>query len=213
MPRSVAPALSPHFPASGFTPPPSSGFHPSSTWNPLAIALVGAICTVFLFLSCHQIQRHCYVFQMITFSGNRAQRQRRRLNEHNPDEPSQQFRSQGLDPYITRSLPIIQFKKKDEGELSQSSTECAVCLGEFEGGEGLKQLPNCSHFFHVSCIDTWLMTHSSCPLCRSQVFNHEYSVSVCSVEENLSREDLLRERSAMHQVLRSHILHSSILRE
>jgi len=27
-------------------------------------------------------------------------------------------------------------------------------------------LPQCGHGFHVSCIDTWLGSHSSCPSCR-----------------------------------------------
>ncbi|XAR50938.1 hypothetical protein NMG60_11005406 [Bertholletia excelsa] len=44
---------------------------------------------------------------------------------------------------------------------------CAVCLGEFVEGEELRVLPGCTHCFHVSCVDTWLRSHSSCPLCRA----------------------------------------------
>ncbi|XP_051131271.1 E3 ubiquitin-protein ligase EL5-like [Andrographis paniculata] len=44
---------------------------------------------------------------------------------------------------------------------------CAVCLGEFTQGEGVRVLRDCSHMFHVSCIDTWLGIHPNCPLCRA----------------------------------------------
>lgn len=30
----------------------------------------------------------------------------------------------------------------------------------------MRKIPHCSHFFHIDCIDAWLKTHDSCPLCR-----------------------------------------------
>ncbi|MED6146974.1 hypothetical protein PIB30_039749 [Stylosanthes scabra] len=45
-------------------------------------------------------------------------------------------------------------------------TECPICLGEFEKGDKIRMLPECRHGFHVRCIDTWLVSHSSCPNCR-----------------------------------------------
>lgn len=49
----------------------------------------------------------------------------------------------------------------------QDATTCAICLCEFEDGEAIRVLPECLHLFHVVCIDKWLYSHSSCPLCRA----------------------------------------------
>ena len=43
---------------------------------------------------------------------------------------------------------------------------CAVCLGDYEDGEMIRQLPDCHHHFHMECIDQWLATHTTCPMCR-----------------------------------------------
>lgn len=47
---------------------------------------------------------------------------------------------------------------------------CAVCLGEFEENEEVRIMPECSHVFHVSCIDIWLFSHGNCPLCRANAY-------------------------------------------
>lgn len=33
----------------------------------------------------------------------------------------------------------------------------------------LRLLPKCKHAFHLECVDTWLGSHSTCPLCRNRV--------------------------------------------
>lgn len=47
--------------------------------------------------------------------------------------------------------------------------DCAVCLCEFQLEDKLRLLPNCSHAFHRDCIDTWLLSHSTCPICRTSL--------------------------------------------
>lgn len=48
----------------------------------------------------------------------------------------------------------------------KDSADCAVCLTEFVNEDKLRLLPKCKHAFHMECIDTWLLSHSTCPLCR-----------------------------------------------
>ncbi|CAL4970233.1 unnamed protein product [Urochloa decumbens] len=43
---------------------------------------------------------------------------------------------------------------------------CSVCLEDVRGGEMVRQVPACRHIFHVECIDMWLRSHRTCPMCR-----------------------------------------------
>lgn len=54
-----------------------------------------------------------------------------------------------------------------EGE-SWSETTCPVCLADFADGEPVRVLPECMHYFHAQCIDTWLRGSTSCPMCRAE---------------------------------------------
>lgn len=47
------------------------------------------------------------------------------------------------------------------------ASECAICLSEFVVGDRLRVLEQCSHGFHMQCIERWLIFCSSCPICRA----------------------------------------------
>ncbi|KAI5065825.1 hypothetical protein GOP47_0018449 [Adiantum capillus-veneris] len=69
----------------------------------------------------------------------------------------------GVEQAFIDTLPVF-FYKSVTG--LKEGADCAVCLCEFEGEDRLRLLPKCSHAFHMDCIDTWLLSHSTCPLCR-----------------------------------------------
>ncbi|CAL9162790.1 unnamed protein product [Musa hybrid cultivar] len=71
----------------------------------------------------------------------------------------------GLDSAALRSLPVTVYRAADFKE----GVECAVCLSELADGEEARMLSSCSHGFHLECIDMWLLSHSTCPLCRTPV--------------------------------------------
>ncbi|KAK6122977.1 hypothetical protein DH2020_043276 [Rehmannia glutinosa] len=73
----------------------------------------------------------------------------------------------GLDRALIDALPIFYYKDIIMG--LKEPFDCDVCLSEFSGGDKLKFLPKCSHAFHIQCIETWLLSNSTCPLCRSLI--------------------------------------------
>ncbi|KAH7307481.1 hypothetical protein KP509_22G061300 [Ceratopteris richardii] len=78
----------------------------------------------------------------------------------------------GLDPAAIAQIPTLLYKSAAAGDPAGGDAsipvalECAVCLGEFQDNQTLRVLPSCKHTFHMECIDMWLASHSTCPLCR-----------------------------------------------
>ncbi|OVA12715.1 zinc finger protein [Macleaya cordata] len=70
--------------------------------------------------------------------------------------------------HLIDSLPLFSFDSVT-GLKSTASVDCAVCLSKFEKHDQLRLLPICCHAFHSKCIDTWLLSNRTCPLCRSTV--------------------------------------------
>lgn len=66
------------------------------------------------------------------------------------------------------ALPISTFASATS-TTSSPQVGCPICLSEFSDGEKVRVLPACSHRFHVRCIDTWLLSHCSCPTCRNRL--------------------------------------------
>jgi len=88
--------------------------------------------------------------------------------EHGPvvDHPIWYIRTTGLQQSVIGAITVCKYKK-DEGLIEGS--ECSVCLSEFEEDESLRLLPKCNHAFHLPCIDTWLRSHTNCPMCRAPI--------------------------------------------
>ncbi|KAK7313944.1 hypothetical protein VNO77_39151 [Canavalia gladiata] len=68
----------------------------------------------------------------------------------------------GLNRELREMLPVIVYKES----FSVKDTQCSVCLLDYQAEDRLQQIPACGHTFHMSCIDLWLASHSTCPLCR-----------------------------------------------
>lgn len=66
------------------------------------------------------------------------------------------------------ALPTQPVTASNVESLTTESGErlcCAVCLEEYVVDDTLRSLP-CLHKFHRACIDQWLGTKASCPVCQ-----------------------------------------------
>ncbi|XP_078148479.1 RING-H2 finger protein ATL16-like [Carex rostrata] len=101
------------------------------------------------------------------------------LHLSEPDEPH------GLDELMIKSIPTVAYRRPKEPGVFHV---CAVCITEFHDDEKIRVLPNCLHFFHVECIDTWLRKNANCPLCRSPI-----TVDPASTDGNQEMDQVLPE--------------------
>ncbi|KAG6550717.1 hypothetical protein Mapa_007814 [Marchantia paleacea] len=117
---------------------------------------------------------------------------------------------QGLDAKALAVLPVLSFRSATIGKLKEGSpAECTICLSDFAENEKVRLLPKCNHVFHIDCIDMWLLSHVSCPVCRDSIVEDpklQTSVAVLdsssepidssAASQSNMRAELLRERGS-----------------
>lgn len=68
-----------------------------------------------------------------------------------------------------KDMSVIPEFKADE----TLDDECSICMNPIKKGDSFRALP-CSdvhnHKFHTACIDPWLASNSTCPNCRTNIF-------------------------------------------
>ncbi|KAF8671988.1 hypothetical protein HU200_049808 [Digitaria exilis] len=145
------------------------------TFSPLVIAIIGVLASAFLLVSYYTIiSKYCGTFTSLwnMVFGSRRRHGHGRGGGGDGDggsrsqDPWSAAPSDGLDETLINKITVCKYKR---GDGFVDSTDCSVCLGEFRDGESLRLLPKCSHAFHLPCIDTWLKSHSNCPLCRCNI--------------------------------------------
>ncbi|KAJ8762175.1 hypothetical protein K2173_007329 [Erythroxylum novogranatense] len=135
------------------SPPPQQ--QPATVDSDFVVILAALLCALICVLGLIAVARCAWLRR---FSSNAASGGT--TNPAPPPPPS--AANKGLKKKILRSLPIQTFS----ADWAVRFSDCAICLTEFTTGDEIRVLPQCGHGFHVSCIDTWLGSHSSCPSCR-----------------------------------------------
>lgn len=87
------------------------------------------------------------------------------------DHPIWYINTIGLQSSVINAITVFRYEK---GDNLIEGTECAICLNEFLNEETLRLLPKCDHAFHIPCIDTWLRSHTNCPVCRAGIVSANY---------------------------------------
>jgi len=93
----------------------------------------------------------------------------------------------GAPPSAIDSLPVHSYEKDREHAQTGESKEkdkdkakdkdkdkdkdlpsCTICLDDFGEGDAIRTLP-CFHTYHQPCIDRWLLSNNSCPVCKTPI--------------------------------------------
>lgn len=172
--------------------PPSSPSSPSSSGSRISPALlfIIVILAVLFFISG---LLHLLVRFLVKHPSSSSSPQSNRHPEISTSDALQRQLQQlfhlhdsGLDQAFIDALPVFQYK---EIVGLKEPFDCAVCLCEFSEKDKLRLLPVCSHAFHISCIDTWLLSNSTCPLCRGTLFAPGFSMENPIFDFDDIRED------------------------
>lgn len=139
--------------------------------SPVFIGLLGVMSVAVVLLLHHCILVTC------CSAGARDRRQRRRASaaargsnaqpqqQQPPDDASYSVDlSSSSQVQLVPAAVVCRYQKEEEW----SEPTCPVCLADFADGEAVRVLPECMHYFHADCIDTWLRANTSCPMCRAE---------------------------------------------
>ncbi|KAG4939689.1 hypothetical protein JHK86_045830 [Glycine max] len=77
--------------------------------------------------------------------------------------------SQGINKDLLNTFPTLFYSNIKDLNKANQTLECAVCLTDFTHKDSLRLLPKCNHVFHPHCIDSWLTSHVTCPVCRANL--------------------------------------------
>jgi hypothetical protein len=67
---------------------------------------------------------------------------------------------------VISSLPSSTISNLSE--LPEDRTQCVICMEEYQVGDERTMLP-CWHDFHKGCVNRWLSSKGSCPVCKTEV--------------------------------------------
>lgn len=70
----------------------------------------------------------------------------------------------------TQVINQLTTQKFQPTQFAPEDSSCCICLNEYELHQDLRVLP-CNHHFHKDCVDEWLVVNSTCPTCRTSIFD------------------------------------------
>ncbi|KAI4314491.1 hypothetical protein L6164_027394 [Bauhinia variegata] len=142
-------------------PPPTTAAETSSHPSPLLVAFTLVILICFFMGFCLIYFCKCCISGILhgwEFQGGGSGSLVGRSGEESPNR--------GLDESLLKNFPTFSYSSVKEYRKEKYGLECAICLVEFEEESWLRLITTCYHVFHKECIDLWLMSHKTCPVCR-----------------------------------------------
>ncbi|KAJ4916411.1 E3 ubiquitin-protein ligase ATL15 [Raphanus sativus] len=131
-------------------------------FNPTTAIVMIVLVSVFFSLGCISVYMRRCLEQALGIEDGRSGNPGNWLNVR-------QQTPRGLDASVIETFPTFRYSTVKTLRIGKEALECPVCLNEFEDDETLRLLPQCCHVFHPGCIDAWLSSHATCPLCRANL--------------------------------------------
>lgn len=82
--------------------------------------------------------------------------------------PMGENRSQLRELYVKVLSGYCNKKVKPLDHPEELQGNCAICLEDYSHGDMVSQT-HCGHTFHYGCLQEWLESQNTCPMCRSAI--------------------------------------------
>ena len=69
---------------------------------------------------------------------------------------------------IKNELNQKKIEIKDVSKLDENKNGCVICLEKFENNQQVYKL-DCSHIFHIFCLNKEIENRQKCPVCRKEL--------------------------------------------
>lgn len=142
------------------------------TYGVVMLSSVTVIMIIVILLLSYIFVRARYAVPLLVSSG--GANDRAPLNASHLDHNGVEI---GIDDETLNSFPRMSYSEKvgrsfnsaegNESEEAEGKKCCSICLSDYKEPEVVRVIPDCSHMFHVDCIDEWLRLHPTCPVCRT----------------------------------------------
>lgn len=77
-----------------------------------------------------------------------------------------EVRSKATPADVIASLPTGTYQAWAKED---SETRCPICLDDYGHDDVVTKLVECTHWLHKACLEQWLKTANTCPVCRKKV--------------------------------------------
>jgi hypothetical protein len=68
--------------------------------------------------------------------------------------------------FIDQKVPCVKERVSVSLDCADSQSVCSICFEDLRENQIKKTLSRCKHMFHNRCINKWLRTNMTCPICR-----------------------------------------------
>lgn len=76
--------------------------------------------------------------------------------------------------------------------VETSEDRCCICREIFQDTDIVRKINSCGHVFHINCVETWLESNTTCPMCRHDIRdNNIIPTENSGINENSDTNDIL----------------------
>ncbi|KAG2281590.1 hypothetical protein Bca4012_050065 [Brassica carinata] len=170
----------------------SDMYEESYAWDPTMMILIIVLVSAFVVLGSFSIYFRRWLERVIGMN-----------NDHSVHAGGNMLslsrpRARGIDASVIETFPTFRYSRV---KISKEALECSICLNEFEDAETLRLVPKCCHVFHPDCIDAWLQSHATCPLCRANLVpvpgELVVSIDIPGLADDTPRSEITGERNTV----------------